>query len=62
MRYLQNKRLIELAVRTYGVETVVGSQPAPNYRYHLKYHVFRPKTVGLHTYPQYGYGGECGRN
>jgi hypothetical protein len=54
-RYIQNKRLIESAARGYGVQPVFVWQPAPTYKYDLKYHAFRPKSFGKHEYCRYGY-------
>jgi len=51
-RYRQNKRMIEVIARAYGITPVFVWQPAPTYKYDLKYHIFGHDLV---DYPKYGY-------
>jgi hypothetical protein len=55
-RYAQNKILIEAAALAHGVRTFFVWEPSPNYKYDLKYHLFRPPSYFNHTYAKYGYG------
>jgi lysophospholipase L1-like esterase len=54
-RYLVNKKLIEAISSSFGVKPVFVWQPAPTYKYDLRYHLFLGDGFGTHTYSQYGY-------
>lgn len=56
-RYARNKAMIEAVARTYGVDALFVWEPAPNYGYDLKYHLFaEPESQwGLHAYAKSGY-------
>lgn len=48
-KYLRNKRLIEGACRAFGVQPVFVWQPAPVYKYNLKYHLFAPAPLDVNA-------------
>jgi len=54
-RYLQNKKIIESTSGVYDVIPVFVWQPAPAYKYELRYHSFAANGLGVHTRHRYGY-------
>jgi hypothetical protein len=54
-RYIANKKLIESAASSHGVESVFVWQPVPTYGYDDRNHLFLGSGYGRHTYSRYGY-------
>jgi hypothetical protein len=54
-RYITNKKLIESAAFSHGVEAVFVWQPVPTYGYDESHHLFVGSGYGRHTYSRYGY-------
>jgi len=54
-RYLQNKKLIEAASKTFGVIPIFVWQPVPTYHYDQHYHLFSEGGYGKHSCSLYGY-------
>ncbi len=56
-RWLENKKMIELAAAGYGVRTIFVWQPIPVYKYDLRYHFFlhSENEFGGYVRPKYGY-------
>ncbi len=54
-RYLSNKKIIESAANAFKVTPIFVWQPAPTYKYDLKYHVFARGGFGRHSFSTYGY-------
>ncbi len=54
-RYLQNKKIIEVCLKAYHVRGLFIWQPAPTYKYDLKYHLFPPDHIGPINYLKFAY-------
>jgi hypothetical protein len=54
-RYIANKKLIESAASSHGVEAIFVWQPVPTFRYDDSHHLFVGSGYGRHTYSRYGY-------
>lgn len=58
-RYTRNKKMIEAVAAANGVTSVFVWQPAPTYKYDLKYHLFyqnnQRRGFFKHTYSKFGY-------
>jgi lysophospholipase L1-like esterase len=54
-RYMQNKKIIEASAQAYDVKVLFVWQPAPTYKYDLKYDLFPPDQVGPINYLNFAY-------
>lgn len=55
LRYLGNKRLIEVVASAYGAKPVFIWQPVPTYQYDEHYHPFKGRDYGRHALSHVGY-------
>ncbi|MGB7912390.1 MAG: SGNH/GDSL hydrolase family protein [Desulfobaccales bacterium] len=54
-RYMQNKKIIAACAKAYDIKLFFVWQPAPTYKYDLKYHLFPPDPVGPINYLKFAY-------
>jgi len=54
-RYLANRRLIAASAQAFGVRALFVWQPAPTYKYDLRYHLLGDLDFGPNNYSAFGY-------